>query len=146
MATEVSRNEEETNINEQYADCRAKIKNALRKQQQQLLVKLKQNTPKDKKTKKIKFYLNTKETPTSSDDVAQVMWHSLTPNAKKKIKLNVSNSSDPGMNKAFCRVTGVNLSNQINIRTSEMTPLQERIEQFFNHDYVTCDTRYNKNF
>ena len=30
-------------------DCRAKIKNALRRQQQQLLVKLNQNTPKEKK-------------------------------------------------------------------------------------------------
>ena len=36
--------------------------------------------------------------PTRSDDVAQVMWLSLTPDAKKKIKLNVSNSSDPETN------------------------------------------------
>ena len=69
------------------------------------------------------------------------MWHSLTSNAKKKIKLNISNSSDPGMNEAFRRVIGVNLSNQINIRASEMTPLQERIEQFFNNDYVSRVTR-----
>ena len=69
------------------------------------------------------------------------MWHSLTPNPKKKIKLNISNSSSPGMNEAFRRVIGVNLSIQINIRASEMTPLQERIEQFFNNDYLSRVTR-----
>ena len=76
------------------------------------------------KNKKINS-TSTPKTPTSSEDVAQVMWHNLTPNAKRKIKLNVSNSSDPGMNEAFRGVIGANLSNQINIRASEMTPLQE---------------------
>ena len=77
------------------------------------------------------------KTVTSSDDVAQVMWHRLTPNDKKKIKLNVFNSSDRGMKEAFHRMIGVNLSNLINIRLSEMTLLQERIQQFFNKDYVS---------
>ena len=97
------------------------------------------HTQKEKKTKRSNS-TSTPKTPTSSDDVGQVMWHSLTPNAKKKIKLNASNSSDPGMNEAFHRVIGVNLSNQIKLRASEMTPLQERIEQFFNNDYVSCVT------
>ena len=35
---------------------------------------------------------------------------------------------------------GVNLSYQIKLRASEMTPLQERIKQFFNNDYVSCVT------
>ena len=57
-----------------------------------------------------------------------------------KIKLNASSGSDPGMNEAFHSVIGVNLSNQINIQASEMTPLHERIEQFFNNDYLSCVT------
>ena len=99
-------------------DYRAKIKNAPRRQQWRLFVK------QGEKNKKINS-TSTPKTPTSSEDVAQVMWHSLTPNAKRKIKLNVSNSSDPGMNEVFRGVIGANLSNQINIRASEMTPLQE---------------------
>ena len=102
-------------------------------------MKLNQNTCKEKKSKRSNSTFIPK-TPTSSCDVAQVVCHSLTPNTKKKIKLNISNSSDTGVNEAFHRVIGVNLSNQINIRASEMTPLQERTEQFFNNDYVSCVT------
>ena len=146
----------ETSSTNSNTDYRAKIKNALRRQQRQFLVKLNQNTPMEKKRKRSNSTSKPK-TATSSDNITQVMWHSLTPNAKKKIKLNVSNSSDPGMNEAFRRVIGVNLSNPINIRElsnpinireSEVPPLQERIEQFFSNDYVsrvTPDARKTSN-
>ena len=55
--------------------------------------------------------------PTRSDDVAQVMWHSLTPIAKKKIKVNVSNSSDPELNKAFQVFVYLSHNSEINNKT-----------------------------
>ena len=69
-------------------------------------------------------------TPSKSNALAQVMWHSLTPNAKKKMKLNVSSNSDGVINEAFRSILRVNLSNQVSIRSTNLTPIKEKIEFF----------------
>ena len=56
-----------------------------------------------------------------SDDsnIAKVIWDVLSPNGKKKMKLNLSNSSEWGVNTAFRKKLGINLSNEVCVKSSQ---------------------------
>ena len=73
----------------------------------------------------------------------------LSPNGKKRMKLNLSNSSEPGVNPAYRKKLGIDLSNEECVKSSQKTSVEEKIEESFNNDYVSCvtlDVRKNSKF
>ena len=66
-----------------------------------------------------------------------MIWDVLSPNGKKEMKLNLSNSSEPGVNTAFRKKLGINLSNEVCVKSSQKTSMEEKIEEFLNNDYVS---------
>ena len=53
------------------------------------------------------------------------------------MKLNLSNSSEPGANPAFRKKLRINLSHEVCVKSSQKTSMEEKIEEFFNNDYVS---------
>ena len=53
------------------------------------------------------------------------------------MKLNLSNSSEPGVNPAFRKKLGINLSNEVCMKSFQKTSMEEKIEEFFNNEYVS---------
>ena len=107
-------------------NSRAKVKNALRRQHRRSMVKFNPRSgSRPKQT--AKPISNVAEVPQvtvssiKSDDsnIAKVMWDVLSPNGKKKMKLNLFNSSKLGVNTAFRKKLGINLSNEVCVKSSQ---------------------------
>ena len=76
--------------------------------------------------------------------ISKSLFNSLTPTSKKKAKLRLRDTLSPGGKRAFRKLLGVNLSNEVNLGVEDRSGMAEKVKNFFDREDVTrvCpDTR-----
>ena len=98
---------------------------------------LKTPTPEPSTKIKKRTQSNNTLSPTTSPQVSKLLWNSLTPKSRRKVKLKLKGTDTPaGLSHQFREELGINLSNSFS-SSFERDLIKRKVESFFNRDEIS---------